>query len=93
MIGIIVWLLLIIIIAICACPGFLVALATIFGICAFGILILWLFAKLTNKRTEEAHTDREKAIDEWEQIHRRKHPSRMSETERAQYYISLRNNR
>ena len=76
MIGIIVWLLLIIIIALCACPGFLAALATIFGICAFGILILWLLAKLTDKRTEEAHTDREKAIDEWERKWGKHHPSR-----------------
>ena len=80
MIGIIVWLLLIFIIALCACPGFLVALAVIFGICAFGILILWLLAKLTDKsvkkRAEEAHEEREKAINEWEKKWGRKHPTR-----------------
>lgn len=76
MIGIIIWLLLIFIIAVCACPGFLTALAVIFGLCALGILILWLLAKLTDKRTEEAHTDHERAIDEWERKWGRKHPSR-----------------
>ena len=76
MIGIIIWLLLIFIIAVCACPGFLVALATIFGICAFGIFVLWLLAKLSDKRAEEVHTEREKAIDEWERKWGRRHPSR-----------------
>lgn len=80
MIGIIIWLLLIFIIAVCACPGFLVALATIFGICTLGIFVLWLLAKLTdkraNRRAEEAHTEREKAIDEWERKWGRRHPSR-----------------
>lgn len=79
MVGIIIWLLLIIVIAFCACPGFLAALATIFGICALGILVLWLLAKLTGKRedeTQEAHTDRERAINEWERKWGRKHPTR-----------------
>ena len=80
MIGIIIWLLLIFIIAVCACPGFLTALATIFGICALGILILWLLAKLTEKsaekKAEEARTEREKAIDEWERKWGRKHFTR-----------------
>ena len=79
-IGIIVWAILIIIIAFCTCPGFLVALATIFGICAFVILVLWLFAKLTyksvKKRAEDVHVGREKAIDEWEKKWGRKHPTR-----------------
>ena len=80
MIGIIVWLLLIFIIAVCACPGFLTALATIFGICAFGIFVLWLLARITDKsakrRVEEARKEREKAIDEWERKWGRRHPSR-----------------
>lgn len=78
-IGIIVWLVLIFIIACCASPGFPVTLAIIFGICAFGILVLWLLAKLTDKQDEgdnEDNTDREKAIDEWERKWKRKHPSR-----------------
>lgn len=77
MLGIIVWFLLIFIIACCACPGFLAALAVIFGICALGILVLWLLAKLTDKRTEETPADREKEIDEWEKKWKRTHPSRM----------------
>ncbi|MDE6697401.1 MAG: hypothetical protein K2K25_11025 [Muribaculaceae bacterium] len=73
---------LIFIIAICACPGFLTALVVIFGICALGILVLWLLAKLTDKRAdkraEEAQAERERAIDEWEKKWGRKHPTRIS---------------
>ena len=80
MIGIIVWLLLIFIIAVCACPGFLAALGVIFGICAFGIFVLWLLAGITDKsakrRAEEAREEREKAVDEWERKWGRHHPSR-----------------
>ena len=83
MIGIIIWLLLIVIIAFCACPGFLSALGVIFGIFAFCIFILWVLARLTGKKAEEAQGDpeetlreREKAIKEWERKWGRKHPTR-----------------
>lgn len=89
MIGIIVWLLLIIIIAYCACPGFLPAVAVILGICALVILALWLFARLTDKsekrRAEEVREEREKGIDKWERLHGRKHFSRMTPEERKQW--------
>lgn len=76
MIGIIVWLVLIFIIAVCASPGFLTALAVIFGIFVLGIFILWLLAKLTGKQDDDTRKDREKAIDEWEKKWGRKHPTR-----------------
>ena len=76
--GIIIWSVLIFIIAVCACPGFLTALVVIFGICALGILVLCLLAKLTDKRTEESNAEREKAIDEWERKWGRKYPTRIS---------------
>ena len=78
--GIIIILLLIFIIAVCACPGFLAALGVIFGLCALGILILWLLARITGKsarrRAGEVREEREKAIDEWERKWGRRHPSR-----------------
>lgn len=77
MIGIIVWLLLILVIAFCAVPGFTVALLTISGIVAVAILVLWLLAKLTSKSAEQrAAIDREKAIREWERVMGRPHPTR-----------------
>lgn len=80
--AIIIWLVLIFIIAVCACPGFVPALFTIFGICALGILVVWLLADLTDKRnkkrTEEARIEREKAIDEWEKKWGRRHPTRIN---------------
>lgn len=74
--GIYIWLVLIFIISCCTSPGFLTALATILVIFALGILILWLLAKFTGKQAEQSQVDREKAIDEWEKLHGRKHPSR-----------------
>lgn len=60
-----------------AVPGSFTATVVILLICAFGILTLWILAKLTDKRAEKARTDREKAIDEWEKKWKRPHPSRM----------------
>lgn len=83
-IGIIVWLLLIIIIAVCACPGFLAALGISLGILIIGIFIFWLIARLIDKREEReyetpeesAPPNREEAIKEWEKKWGRIHPTR-----------------
>ena len=74
--ALIIWLVLIFIIAVCACPGFLTALFTILCISILGILMLWFLAKMSDKQVEKSNNEREKAIDEWEKEWGRKHPTR-----------------
>ena len=76
--ALIIWLVLIFIIAVCTCPGFLTALFTIFSITIMGIFVLWFLAKLTDKQVGKRNIEREKAIDEWEKKWKRKHPTRIS---------------
>ena len=79
-IGIIVWLVLIIIIATLSNPYSWIIDLTLIGIAiafiSFGALLAHFTEKRADKRTEEAQSDREKAIDEWEKKWGRKHPTR-----------------
>lgn len=78
MIGLIIWLLLIFIIACCACPGFLTALLIVFSLIAACFIALRLLVRDSRKERDTAATQREKAIDEWERKWNRTHPSRIN---------------
>ena len=92
MIGIIVWLLLIIIIATLSNPASWIIDLTLIGIAIAFVFVLWLLAHFTekraDKRTKEAHEEREKAIDEWERLHGRKHFTRMTQEEKDRWLKS-----
>lgn len=81
MLGIYIWLILIFIIACCACPGFLTILFAIFGFIAAGILVFWIIAIIADKKHEgydhKTIINREKAIDDWEKKWKHPHPTRM----------------
>lgn len=89
MLGIYVWLVLIFIIACCSVPGFLPALATIFGIFALVVLGIWAFAKMTDKSSEPirenckiAHKDSERLYREWVEYYKKKNPGWKPRSER-----------
>ena len=77
-IGIIIWLILIFIIAVCSCPGFLTVLAVILGIfCIGGIIVSFLGRSIGKRIEKDTGIDRERAIDEWEKKWGRPHPTRV----------------
>lgn len=59
-----------------AVPGTFTATVIVLLIGLFGILVLWLLARLTDKQAEAVQRDRENAIQEWERKWKRPHPSR-----------------
>ncbi len=80
--ALIIWLVLIIIIATLSNPGSWIIDLTLIAIAIVFIFVLGLLAHFTekraNKRTEDASTEREKAIDEWEKKWGRRHPTRIN---------------
>lgn len=77
-IGIIVWVVLICVIAICTSPGVLNFLAVILGIFCIGGIIVSFVGRSIGKRIEkDTGIDRERAIDEWEKKWGRPHPMRV----------------
>lgn len=74
MLGVYIWVLLILFIAV-ATSGWEVVLFPLIGLVIYGI-ILYLIDLLREKNTRDEQIDREKAIDEWERKWGRKHPSR-----------------
>lgn len=57
-------------------PGSFTVTVVILLICLVGIGILYLAARLTDRKTNKVALDREKAIQEWERKWKRPHPTR-----------------
>lgn len=74
MLGVYIWTLLILFIAV-ATSGWEVVLFPLIGLVIYGI-ILYLIDLLREKNTRDEQIDRERTIDEWERKWGRKHPSR-----------------